>query len=133
MPGVDGKNILDILISANDSQHMNQIKTKLLAAGYFPSQKPSARPDYLFLASRTEETGEGDIHIHIAIAGTEMHDDFLTLRDYLRSRKDEAARYSAAKYTYASQAKFDRSAYKRLKSAYVDELLKRAKSGRANQ
>lgn len=127
VPGLDGKNILDILISAKDSEHMNELRDKLVAIGYFPSLNPSSRQDYIFLASRQEETGEGDIHIHLAVADTETHNNFLTLRDYLRSHKHEADQYSKIKYDYAKQANYDRSMYKKLKTAYVDELLQRAR------
>ena len=41
--GLDGKNILDILISAKDSEHMNELRDKLIAIGYFPSLNPSSR------------------------------------------------------------------------------------------
>ena len=125
--GLDGKNILDILISAKDNKHMNELRDKLVAIGYFPSLKPSSRQDYIFLASRREETSEGDIHIHFAVADTETHNNFLIIRDYLRSRNDEADQYSSIKYQYAKQANYDRSAYKKLKAAYVDKLLRRAR------
>ena len=127
VPGLDGKNILDILISAKDSERMNELRDKLVAIGYFPSLNPSSRQDYIFLASRREETGEGDIHIHLAVTGTDTHDNFLILRDYLRTYDDEAVRYSNIKYEYAKQANYDRSAYKKLKAAYVDKLLQRAR------
>ena len=127
VPSLDGKNILDILISAKDSEHMNELRDKLVAIGYFPSLNPSPRQDYIFLASRQEETGEGDIHIHLAVANTKTHDSFLIIRDYLRSHNDEADQYSSVKYQYAKQANYDRSAYKKLKTAYVDKLLQRAR------
>jgi len=127
VPTLDGKNILDILISAKDSEHMNELRDKLVEIGYFPSLNPSSRQDYIFLASRQEETGEGDIHIHLAVADTETHDTFLIIRDYLRSHNNEADQYSKIKYQYAKQANYDRSAYKKLKAAYVDKLLQRAR------
>ena len=117
VPGLDGKNILDILISAKDSEHMNELRDKLVAIGYFPSLNPSSRQDYIFLASRQEETGEGDIHIHLAVADTETHDNFLIIRDYLRSHNDETSQYSSVKYQYAKQANYDRSAYKKTQSS----------------
>ena len=94
---------------------MNELRDKLVAIGYFPSLNPSSRQGYIFLASRQEETGEGDIHIHLAVANTETHDNFLIIRDYLRSHNDEADQYSKIKYQYAKQANYDRSAYKNLK------------------
>lgn len=128
VPGVDGKNILDILISARDYNQMESFNRKLLNAGYFSSHNPSRYKEYLFLASRQEETGEGDIHIHIAILGTELHDNFLILRDFLRANEDEAVRYSRAKYKLSQKANHDRSLYKKYKAEYVDELLRRARA-----
>ena len=106
---------------------MNELWDKLVAIGYLPSLNPSSRQDYIFLASRQEETGEGDIHIHLAVANTKTRDSFLIIRDYLRSRNDEADQYSKIKYQYAKEANYDRSAYKKLKAAYVDKLLRRAR------
>lgn len=120
VPGVDGKNILDILISAKDSCQMKNIHRELLKAGYFSLHNPSEHKESLFLASRQEETGAGDIHIHIAILGTELHDDFLILRDFLKANKDEATRYSQVKYRLVQKARHDRSLYKKYKAEYVD-------------
>ena len=130
--GIDGKNIVDILISAKTPSDIADIQKQLVAVGYFPSWEPSRRDNYVFMASRREETGAGDAHIHIALEGTEVHDDFLTLRDYLRLNDDEAANYSKAKYTCAEKAKGDRSMYKQYKSEYVSNLLRRARTWRRN-
>ena len=35
VPGLGGKNILDILVSTKDSEHMNELRDKLVAIGYF--------------------------------------------------------------------------------------------------
>lgn len=131
--GLDGKNILDILVSAKDSEHMNELRDKLVSIGYFPSLNPSSRQDYIFLASCREETGEDDIHIHLAVSDTETHDNFLIIRDYLRSHNDEADQYSKIKYQYAKQANYDRSTYKKLKATYVDELLQRARKWQSGE
>ena len=112
---------------------MNELRDKLVAIGYFPSLNPSPRQDYIFLASRREETGEGDIHIHLAVADTETHDNFLIIRDYLRSHNDKTSQYSSVKYQYAKQANYDRSTYKKLKATYVDELLQRARKWQSGE
>lgn len=84
------------------------------------------------MASRREETVAGDIHIHIAVAGTTRHDDFLLLRDYLRTRPEETKAYAAAKSAIVRDTNGDRNQYKLRKSKYVAELLGRAQRWKYN-
>ena len=74
----------------------------------------------------------GDIHIHIAVADTTCHDDFLLLRDYLRTHPEETKAYAAAKYVIVRDMNGDRSQYKLRKSKYVTELLGRARRWKYN-
>ncbi len=125
--GLDGKNIIDILISVKSIQELVYIKTILTDNGYFEGSQ-SNNEGYIFLASRKEETKEGDIHIHLALKGTRLHDDFLILRDYLKSNNDETLLYSAAKHIFAKRANNNRQKYKQYKSEYVDKLINRARA-----
>lgn len=127
IPGLDGKNIIDILVSANLVQDMAYIKEILVSNGYFASKQSKDDKSYIFFASRKEETGEGDIHIHLALKGTQCHNDFLILRDYLRFRPDEVTRYLATKHSCAKRANNDRKKYKQYKSEYVNKLMDRAR------
>lgn len=74
----------------------------------------------------------GDIHIHIAVADTARHDDFLLLRDYLRAHPEEAKAYAAAKYAIVRDTNGDRGQYKLRKSKCVAELLGRARRWKYN-
>ena len=94
--------------------------------GFFAST--NSRTDiYQFFASWQGETGEGDVHIHLGIVGTERYEEFIILRDYLLSRKDEAQNYKQCKIDLIEKGITDRRAYRAAKSEYVTKLIARAK------
>ena len=120
--GIGGKNIIDILVG---TKNIREAADKLITAGYFEGN--DSHEDRIFLASRQEETQAGDTHIHVCDIDSQAFRDFLTLRDYLRAHPDEAKAYEQMKHIFSEQAQHDRKTYKRLKAAYVSELLERAK------
>ncbi len=128
VPGLGGKNIIDILISAQDIDDITRIRDALLQNGYYLGNSNQPESGRLFLASRKEETGEGDFHIHIAVQGSSTHDNFLILRDFLRANPDEAKIYYQFKQKIAKQTSYQRELYKQYKSEYVSKLIAKAKN-----
>ena len=120
--GIGGKNIIDILVG---TKNIREAADKLIAAGYFEGN--DSHEDRIFLASRQEETQAGDTHIHVCDINSQTFSDFLTLRNYLRAHPEEAKAYEQKKHVFSEQAQHDRRVYKRLKAAYVSELLERAR------
>ncbi len=126
IPNIVGKNIIDILIGAKDSAEFERYKDALINEGFYAST--NSRTDiYQFFASRQGETGEGDVHLHLVIIGTERYSEFLTLRNYLLAKPEEATAYSEHKKELLSQGITDRKLYRATKSKYVSELIERAK------
>ncbi|MBO5183483.1 MAG: GrpB family protein [Bacilli bacterium] len=126
IPNMYGKNIIDILVGAEDKNEFESIKLILEKNNFIGSEK--SRDDiYQFFASSSDETGAGDIHIHLVIKNTQRFCDFITLRNYLLSNKDEAKAYSNLKKSIINAGIFDRKEYKAKKSVYVSELLERAR------
>lgn len=123
--GIGGKNIVDILIGVKGAEEMDSTRDKLVKNGYYEGN--DSHEDRIFMASRKEETGEGDCHIHICLIGSEVYSDFLRLRDYLRANPEIAKEYLEMKQLFAERAGFDRKKYKALKSEYVAGLLKKAR------
>lgn len=123
--GIGGKNIVDILIGVKGTEEMDSTRDKLVKNGYYEGN--DSHEDRIFMASRKEETGEGDCHIHICLIGSEVYSDFLRLRDYLRANPEIAKEYLEMKQLFAERAGFDRKKYKALKSEYVAGLLKKAR------
>ena len=126
IPGIVGKNIIDILIGAKDEQEFISLRQKLIDVGYFASVN-SKTDIYQFFASKQGETGEGDVHLHLVVIDTERYREFLILRDYLLAKPEEAIAYSEHKKELLSQGISDRKLYRATKSKYVTALIERAK------
>ena len=124
--GIGGKNIVDILIGVSDDVEMKNVRDILIKNGYFEGD--GSYDDRIFLASREEETREGDFHVHICPILNDSYKDFIILRDFLISNPDRAREYFKKKYEFVNKANFDRKKYKTLKSKYVSKLLLDAKN-----
>ena len=127
IPNMYGKNIIDILIGAEDNIQFTQIKNILEEKGYFGSEK-SKTDIYQFFSSTYEETALGDLHIHLVIKNTERYSEFIVLRDYLLKNKEESKNYSEFKRNLVNNGIIDRKEYKKVKSEYVSQLIERAKN-----
>ncbi len=127
IPNMYGKNIIDILIGAKDKEQFEKIAKKIIECGFFSSNN-SKTDFYQFFASKKEETGSGDIHIHLVIESTNRYIDFIILKKYLLANKEEALAYSNYKKQIISQGIIERKEYKSLKSEYVTKLLERARN-----
>lgn len=125
IPNMIGKNIIDVLVAANDNFEFKTFKEKIIQLGYFPSLK-SATNIYKFFASKEGETKKGDIHIHLVMTKTKRYDDFLILKEYLLSNKKEAEDYKKCKIDIVNNISNERKEYKNTKGEYVTKLIKRA-------
>lgn len=121
-----GKNILDILVGVQTSGDFDVTFKELENLGYFASTNFSSNI-YHFFASRAEETGDGDVHIHLCLMNTDRYDDFVVLRDYLRKNPSEVKAYSDFKQSLIQSGFTMRKDYRAAKSDYVSNLIKRAK------
>ena len=126
--GIGGKNIVDILIGAKNQSQIEKIRDVLLKNGYYSGM--NHHPNRIFLASRKEETGEGDFHIHICPVNENEYQQMILLRDYLRANPDKAQEYFEKKKEIAKTASYDRKTYKKIKNEYVAELIAAAKDWR---
>lgn len=125
IPNMVGKNIIDVLVAANDSLEFESFKEKIKQLGYFPSLK-SATDIYQFFACKEGETKKGDIHIHLVITKNKRYDDFLILKEYLLSNKKEADDYKKCKINIVNNISNERKEYKNIKGEYVTKLIERA-------
>ena len=126
IPNMYGKNIVDILIGAEDINEFKYIK-KVLEKNNFYSSEKSKNNQYQFFASTMNETKNGDIHIHLVIKKTQRYKDFILLRSYLLNNKNKAKEYSDFKKSLIKNNIKDREEYKKIKSEYVSNLIKNAR------
>jgi GrpB-like predicted nucleotidyltransferase (UPF0157 family) len=81
-------------------------------------------PDYHFFAKPPRRPRSH--HLHVCEVGSEHEFRHLAVRDFLRTRSDEAARYAALKRKVAARHPQDRLAYIEGKDEYVTGLEARA-------
>ena len=124
IPDMVGKNIIDILIGADDSIIFNKYSRILSNNGYYPGK--NSTEIYQFFASSEQETKSGDIHIHLVIKNTQRYNDFIILKNYLLNNKNERDDYSDFKKEILSKTT-DRNEYRKIKSKFVSNLLNRAR------
>ena len=132
IPEMCGKNIIDVLLGVDNQEKFSFVLNALVSKGYFASQN-SKTDIYQFFASRQGETGDGDVHLHLVIKGTDRYNDFLTLRDYLLAKPAEAEAYSNHKKELIERGVVDRKEYRRIKSEYVSALIDRARKYKEEQ
>lgn len=121
VPGLVGKNIIDVLIGVRASSDVVMVGQRLAQAGWFVGQKCDA--EYCFLASRQEETVAGDVHLHLVLVGSQRYRQFVEIRDFLRHNPDWRRRYKQVKCQLARELRADRATYKQLKSQFVEQML----------
>lgn len=114
IPQMIGKNIIDILVGAKDSEEFSKFREIIKGVGYYASPR-SVTEIYQFFASKEGETGEGDIHIHLVVMGTKRYKDFIVLRDYLLNNEAEAVAYANYKRELLNSGVTDRGGYRRIK------------------
>ena len=125
VPGLAGKNIIDILVSARNIHDIAAIKHRLQKLIFSLGRIATLRTaTYLWRRGAKKQAQATSISI--------SHDDFLLVRDYLRTHPEETKAYAAAKSVIVRDMNGDRSQYKLRKSKYVTELLGRARRWKYN-
>lgn len=127
IPRMSGKNIIDVLVGAQNPSVFTELVKKITDLGYFPSEN-SKTAEYQFFASREEETRSGDTHIHLVLLGTDRYNDFITLKNYLLKHPKMAKAYSNNKKDVIKFSEKNRSEYRRIKSDFVSELIRMARN-----
>jgi len=116
VPGLVGKNIIDIVIGVRASSDVVMVSQRLAQAGWFVGKKCD-------MASRQEETVAGDVHLHLVLVGSQRYRQFVEIRDFLRHNPDWCRRYNQVKCQLVRELRVDRATYKQLKSQFVEQIL----------
>lgn len=127
VPGLAAKPTIDVLVVVDDTDEVLARSGPLAALGF--EYRPDAWPDprrHLFL--RRVVDGRRTHHLHVVPVGSPEIDDYLTLRDYLRTHPAEASAYQDHKHQLVADTGGERDAYVERKAAYVDDLLTRARA-----
>jgi len=125
VPGLAAKPTIDVLVVVADTATVLEREAMLGELGF--EHRPDAWPDpnrHVFL--RRVVDGRRTHHLHVVPDGSHEIDDYLAIRDYLRTHPDEAAAYEGHKMALLQAHHGDRAAYVEAKPAYVEALLTRA-------
>jgi GrpB-like predicted nucleotidyltransferase (UPF0157 family) len=127
--GLEAKPILDLLVGAAP-EHWPGIVAALKGLGYVHWEDNPDR-DREFLVKGLPPYGTGRTHhVHLVEAGGPLWERVL-FRDYLNAHPAERAAYAALKRRLAAAHPDDREAYTAGKSAFIAEVMARARAWRA--
>jgi GrpB-like predicted nucleotidyltransferase (UPF0157 family) len=127
VPGLGGKNVIDIQLLAPNKKIANKTIKKLESIGYSYQKNAGDAYRIFFNRDRYYDKKKVHIHIHLMWKSAKKYKDYLMFRDYLRKHPEEAKRYYSLKKIWAKKAGNKRKKYTEMKTDYVKEVLKKAK------
>ena len=123
VPGLGGKNVIDILFLVPDKKAVNFAMKKLVSIGY--NHVKSGGDKYRIFFNRSKK--KLHFHLHIRWKTSKKYKAELIFRDYLRAHPEEVQKYFLLKQKWAKKAGSKRSRYVKLKTRYVNSVLRKAK------
>lgn len=123
VPGLDAKPIVDIDVVVPDGAAVPGAIEALAAAGWKHEGDLGIRYREAFLPPADAAYH----HLYLVVAGSQPHRDHVDLRDYLRARPAQAARYGQLKRRLAPLLLTDRPAYSAGKADMIAEFLREAR------
>jgi GrpB-like predicted nucleotidyltransferase (UPF0157 family) len=128
VPGLGGKNVIDILLLVLTKNVANKLIKKLESIGYFHNKRAGDKYRIFFNRNPIYNQEKVHIHLHLMWKSTEKYKDyFLIIRDYLRKHPDEAKKYYSLKKILAKKTRSMARKYTEMKRNYLEKILKKAK------
>lgn len=118
--GLAAKPIIDIVVTVTDITAEEDYLDALLAAGY---ELRVREPGH-----RLVRTPARDVHVHLYERGDAAVDDYLLLRDHLRSHAADRALYESTKRALLSRRWDDSNDYADAKSDVIRAVKERARA-----
>ena len=122
VPGLAAKPIIDIVVTVEDITAEEDYLDPLLAAGY---ELRVREPGHRLVRTPTH-----DVHVHLFERDDPAVDDYLLLRDHLRSDADDRALYESTKRALLSKRWDDMNDYARAKTDVILTIKVRARHAR---
>lgn len=122
VPGLAAKPIIDIVVTVDDITAEKAYLDALLDAGY---ELRVREPGH-----RLVRTPSRDVHVHLFERGDPAVDEYLLLRDHLRSHADDRALYERTKRTLLSKRWDDMNDYADAKTDIIVAIKARARAAR---
>ncbi|MBI9113724.1 GrpB family protein [Sanguibacter suaedae] len=122
VPGLAAKPIIDIVVVVDDITAEEDYLDALLAAGY---ELRVREPGH-----RMVRTPARDVHVHVYERGATAVDDYLLLRDHLRTDVDDRDLYERTKRALLTRRWEDMNAYADAKTDVIVAIKGRARAAR---
>lgn len=122
VPGLSAKPILDIDVTLRHQDDIAPASDVLVAAGYVHRGNRYDDGMWAFLL----RTSLPPCRVYICMAGNDVHAKRIIFRDYLRGHDATARAYEVLKRELATQNRYDGDRYTSAKSAFIDEVVRRA-------
>lgn len=122
VPGLAAKPIIDIVVTVDDITAEEDYLDALLVAGY---ELRVREPGH-----RLVRTPARDVHVHIYEHDDPAVDEYLLLRDWLRSNADDRALYESTKRSLLRRRWDDMNAYADAKTDVILAIKARARASR---
>lgn len=123
VPGLAAKPIVDIVVAVEDIAAEEDYLDPLLAAGYVLRVREPRH--------RMVRTPERDVHVHLYEQGAPEIDEYLLLRDHLRSDADDRALYERTKRELLGRPWDDMNDYADAKTEVIVAIKARARAARS--
>lgn len=123
VPGLAAKPIIDVVVTVDDITAEEDYLDPLLAAGY---ELRTREPGH-----RLVRTPQRDVHVHVYERGAPAVDEYLLLRDHLRSDASDRALYADTKRALMGRPWDDMNAYADAKTDVILAIKARARAARA--
>ncbi|VXB42739.1 GrpB family protein [Plantibacter sp. T3] len=120
VPGLAAKPIVDIVVAVEDITAEEDYLAPLLAAGYVLRVREPRH--------RMVRTPERDVHVHLYEQGAPEIDEYLLLRDHLRSDADDRALYERTKRELLGRSWDDMNDYADAKTEVILAIKARARA-----
>jgi GrpB-like predicted nucleotidyltransferase (UPF0157 family) len=127
VPGLGGKNFIDIQVLASNKKIAIEIVKSLESIGYENDKNAGSKYRIFFVRHRYYGKKKFQIHLHLMWKTSKKYKEHLMFRDYLRKYPKEAKRYYSFKKIWAKKAKNIRKKYTEMKTDYIKEVLKKVK------
>lgn len=122
VPGMSGKPCIDLLITVDDMDMVEQHVHEMNAAGFNYAGQYINEGSRLF---RVMKGNEVLANVHFFIKGHSHINEMIQFRDYLRSHPNEVKAYSNLKLELKYKYPADYASYRKYKDEYVKDLIKR--------
>src|SRR5262249_33094824 len=119
IPGVGGRNVLDVVIAAAASQQP-AIRQRLYALGFGDSSFRHFLP--VLTGSLTAHGHDYPILLYVVEPDSEIYRGWLAFRDYLRAHPEAAQTYDGLKRQVAGHGAIDGQQYQQAKTPFLTAL-----------